>query len=96
MLFYQGNYQEADVLFSELIEIYGQNYKESSEDWGGVANALRNRTINRLQRGLYREVLPDFLESLSLYEERGFHIHHAQTLVMLSDVYLELGDYDKT
>ncbi len=88
---YQGEYQEADVLFSEVIELY----RKLPTLWDGVANGLRNRALNRLQMGLYQEVLPDFLESLGLYGERGARVFYAQTLVMMSDVYLELADYDK-
>jgi tetratricopeptide (TPR) repeat protein len=88
---YQGKYQKADPIFSEIIELY----KEESIAWDGFANALRNRAINRLLMGQYREVLPDFLESLGLYAERGARIQYAQTLVMMSDVYFELAEYGK-
>jgi tetratricopeptide (TPR) repeat protein len=88
---YQGKYQEADLLFSEVIELY----KKLPTLWDAVANGLRNRALNRLQMGLYQEVLPDFLESLGLYAERGARVFYAQTLVMMSNVYSELADYDK-
>ena len=91
VLHYQGKYIEADPIFSEVIKLYQVN----GASWDGAANALRNRAINRMQMDLYCEVIPDFLESLEIYAERGVSIFYAQTLVMLSDVYFELGDYEK-
>ncbi|MCA9838130.1 MAG: tetratricopeptide repeat protein [Trueperaceae bacterium] len=90
-LHYQGQFQAADRWFSEIIALY----KEAHSSWDGVANALRNRALNRLELGLYQDVIPDFLAALKIYAERGTYIFYAQTLVMLSDVYLDIGDYDK-
>jgi tetratricopeptide (TPR) repeat protein len=88
---YQGDYQQADVIFSEIIELY----KEANTVWDGVVNTRRNRALNRLQMGLYREVLPDFLYALNFYSERGRSVLYAETSGMMGEVYLELGEYDK-
>jgi tetratricopeptide (TPR) repeat protein len=88
---YQGNYQKADFLFSEVIELY----KQANTVWDGAVNTLRNRALNRLQMGLYREVMPDFQEALGIYAERGRSVLYAETLGMMGDIYLELAEYDK-
>jgi tetratricopeptide (TPR) repeat protein len=88
---YQGDYQKADLLFSEVIDLY----KQSNSVWDGIVNTLRNRAQNRMQMGLYQEVLADFLEALSMYGERGRSVLYAETLAMMGEVYLELADYDK-
>jgi tetratricopeptide (TPR) repeat protein len=91
VLHYQGQYQEADPIFSEIIELY----RQANTAWDGVANGLRNRALNRKLMGKFREVIPDFLDSLNIYAERGATIYYAQTLVMLSEIYFMLGDYGK-
>jgi len=88
---YQGAYGQADVLFSEVLALY----REHAKGWDAVANALRNRALNRLQLGQYRESLPDFAEALQHYAERGKGVFYAQTLTMISDVHLELGEYEQ-
>ncbi len=91
VLHYQGKYAEADLMFSEIIDLYAK----SGGGWDGVANGLRNRALNRKLMGQYREVIPDFLKALNLYAERGATIFYAQTLVMLSEIYFMLGHYEK-
>jgi len=88
--FYGGDSVEAEGFFSEALALYRR-----AGSWDGVANTLRNRALNRLQMGRYRESLPSFAEALKLYAERGRGIHYAQTLVMLGDPYIELGEYER-
>jgi tetratricopeptide (TPR) repeat protein/DNA-binding SARP family transcriptional activator len=93
--FYQGKYQEAEGFFTEALEL-GQKLPASATLPQDIANVLRNRSVNRLQLGRYVESLPDLHEALKIYSEVGNSIYYAQTLVMTSYVYLELGDASKT
>jgi len=88
--FYKGNSERSDAFFTEALGLY-----RHADSWDGIANTLRNRALNRLQMGLYRESLPSFAEALTIYAERGRSIHYAQTLVMASDPYIELGEYER-
>ncbi len=88
--FYEGNSERADAFFTEALALYRR-----TDSWDGVANTLRNRALNRLQMGLYRESLPSFKEALAIYAERGRGLHYAQTLAMVSDPYIELGEYER-
>jgi tetratricopeptide (TPR) repeat protein len=90
VLHYQGKYEEADLIFSEVIELY----IEEGKSWNGAANALRNRATNRLHMGLCREAVTDYHKSLELYSELGTQIRYAETLVMVSVGYFELAEYD--
>ncbi len=91
VFYYQGNYQQADVIFSEVIELY----KEANTVWDGAVNTLRSRAFARMQMGLYREVLPDLQEALKVYAERGRSVLYGETLGMMAGVYLELAEVDK-
>ena len=91
VFYYQGDYQQADIIFSEAIELY----KEANTVWDGAVNTLRSRAFTRMEMGLYREVLPDFQEALKVYAERGRSVLYAETLGMMAAVYLELAEYDK-
>jgi tetratricopeptide (TPR) repeat protein len=89
---YQGAYGQADGLFTEVLTLF----REHPGGWDAVANTLRNRALNRLQLGQYRESLPDLAEALQHYAERGKGVfYHAQTLTMISKVHLELGEYEQ-
>jgi tetratricopeptide (TPR) repeat protein len=93
--FYQGKYQEAEIYFSEALEL-GRTLPASNTLLQDIANVLRNRSVNRLQLGRYSGSLPDLQEALKIYGEVGNSIYYAQTLVMTSYVYLELGETEKT
>jgi tetratricopeptide (TPR) repeat protein len=88
--FYSGHYAQAEPYFNDLVVIYRNAHDET-----GLANALRNGSVNRLQLGLYQESLPDFEESIRIYESWGANIMVAQTQVMLAAVLLEQGDYER-
>jgi DNA-binding SARP family transcriptional activator len=88
---YQGAYEQADGLFTEVLDLF----RKHAGGWDAVANTLRNRALNRLQLGQYRESLPDLAEALKHYAERSNGVFYAQTLTMLSDVHLELGEYER-
>lgn len=90
---YQGayEYEQADGLFTEVLTLF----REHPGGWDAVANTRRNRVLNRLQLGQYRESLPDLAEALKHYAERGKGVFYAQTLTMISDVHLELGEYEQ-
>jgi tetratricopeptide (TPR) repeat protein len=89
--FYQGNYQEAETYFSEALALpLPETLKQD------MASLLRNRSVNRLQLGRYAESLPDLHAALTIYSEAGNSIYYAQTLIMISYAYQELGDYKRT
>jgi tetratricopeptide (TPR) repeat protein len=88
--FYAGRYAEAEAYFSDVIEAYKRGNDERS-----LVNALRNRSVNRLQLGLYIESLPDFEESMRVYVSWGASVGVAQTQIMVSAVFLELGNYER-
>jgi tetratricopeptide (TPR) repeat protein len=87
--FYQGDYQQADLLFTKLLNI------NNRQNIGEYSNCLRNRAVNRLQLGQYEQSLPDFEESIRLDFERGMPVICAQTKVMMSSVYLETGRFEQ-
>jgi tetratricopeptide (TPR) repeat protein len=89
--FYQGNYAEAEKAYSDVLNL---RHKDTPPQ--AIANMLRNRSMARLGLGLYPESLPDLQEALNIYSEVGNSIYYAQTLVMTSYIYQELGDFDKT
>ena len=89
--FYAGRYVEAEGHFAALSNAY-----RAARDQPSLANTLRNRSVNRLQLGLYRESLPDFEESLSIYTSWGASVTVAQTQIMVSPVYQELGDFERS
>jgi tetratricopeptide (TPR) repeat protein len=93
--FYQGNYQEAELYFSQALELSRQ-LPSSNNLFQDVANILRNRSVTRLQLGRYGESLPDLQEALRIYSDSGNSIYYAQTLVMTSYLYAELGETEKT
>jgi tetratricopeptide (TPR) repeat protein len=93
--FYQGNYQDADMVFSQALEL-SEHLEHSNTLAQDIANILRNRSVTRLQLGRYQESLPDLQEALRIYSEAGNSIYYAQTLVMTSYVYLELGEHERT
>jgi tetratricopeptide (TPR) repeat protein len=93
--FYQGKYQEAEIFYSQALELSGQLPK-SNNLLQDVANILRNRSVTRLQLGRYGESLPDLQEALKIYSDSGNSIYYAQTLVMTSYVYVELGELERT
>jgi tetratricopeptide (TPR) repeat protein len=88
--FYQGNYQQAELLFTQLLNTCEQGNDKS------YSNYLRNRAVNRLQLGQYQQSLPDFEQSIQLDFERGVPVMCAQTKVMMSSVYLETGCFEQT
>jgi tetratricopeptide (TPR) repeat protein len=93
--FYQGNYQHAESIFTEALELSAK-LPPSNTLLQDIANVLRNRSVNRLQLGRYQESLPDLFEALKIYSDVGNSIYYAQTLVMTSYVYVELGETEKT
>jgi tetratricopeptide (TPR) repeat protein len=93
--FYKGEYQEAERVFSEALELSAK-LPASNTLLQDIANVLRNRSVNRLQLGRYLESLPDLQEALKIYSDVGNSIYYAQTLVMTSYVYTEFGEIEKT
>jgi tetratricopeptide (TPR) repeat protein len=93
--FFHGNYQDAEEFFSQAVELSKQ-LPASSGLLQDIANVLRNRSVNRLQLGRYQESLPDLQEALKIYSDVGNSIYYAQTLVMTSYVYAELGKTERT
>lgn len=93
--FYQGKYQEAEQYFTQALEL-SQQLPTSNNLLQDVANILRNRSVTRLQLGRYGESLPDLQEALKIYSDSGNSIYYAQTLVMTSYVYSELGETERT
>jgi tetratricopeptide (TPR) repeat protein len=89
--YYQGNYLEAEKVYDEILALLQKDAPRQ-----GVANLLRNRSVARLGLGRYPESLPDLQEALRIYSEVGNSIYYAQTLVMTSYIYQELGDFDMT
>jgi tetratricopeptide (TPR) repeat protein len=87
--FYQGNYQEAERLFTQLLNTCNR------KNIRNYSNYLRNRAVNRLQLGQYEQSLPDFEESIWLDFERGMPVVCAQTKIMMSAVYLETGKFEQ-
>jgi tetratricopeptide (TPR) repeat protein len=92
VLQYQGKYQEAEVIYSNILDLLRK--EEIAND--SVATTLRSRALNRSQLGYFREALPDLHAALDLHAERGSSMQYAQTLVLLSNIYFELGEYEKT
>jgi tetratricopeptide (TPR) repeat protein len=88
--FYTGQYNQAEVYFKDLVVMYRNAGNEA-----GLANALRNGSVNRLQLGLYQESLADFEESMRIYASWGTEIMVAQTQIMFGSVLLEQGDYER-
>lgn len=89
--FFEGRYEEAERLMTDGLALYracGENT--------GVANALRNRAVVRLQRGLYQDTIPDFESAMRIYSDLSDAIRYAQTQIMASYVRIELGDYEQT
>jgi tetratricopeptide (TPR) repeat protein len=91
--FYGGRFEDADTIYSEVLSRFRQ---DTSVPLESVANVLRNRSLTRLQQGHYWESLPDLQETLDIYASVGNSIHYAQTLVMMSYVLVELGEYERT
>jgi tetratricopeptide (TPR) repeat protein len=87
--FYQGEYQQADLLFTQELNI------NNRQNIGEYSNCLRNRAVNRLQLGQYEQSLPDFEQSIRLDFERGMPVICAQTKVMMNVVYLETGRFEQ-
>ena len=86
---YRGEYAVADELFAGALAAF-----EAVPDAAptSTANVRRNRALNRLFSGAYRETLPDFAAALAAYAAAGDSVRYAQTLVMVSEVHGELGD----
>ncbi len=89
--FYGGDHEGAETWFSGALELRDQ--LGSGPD---TANVLRNRSVTRLSQGQFRESLPDLEHALAIYNEAGKSLHYAETLIMMSYVLLELGDYERT
>jgi tetratricopeptide (TPR) repeat protein len=93
--FFQGKYQDAEDYFNQAVDLGGK-VPPSNTFLQDIANVLRNRSVNRLQLGRYRESLPDLQAALKIYSDVGNSIYYAQTLVMTSYLYAELGEVEKT
>ena len=89
--FYGGDYEGAETWFSEALEL---RYELGSAP--DTANVLRNRSVARLSQGRFRESLPDLEHALAIYSEAGKSLYYAETLIMMSYVLVELGDYERT
>jgi tetratricopeptide (TPR) repeat protein len=90
LAFFQGHYQEAETYYNKCLSL---GLIDNKQD---IANVLRNRSVTRMQLGLYPQCLPDLEQALTIYSEAGNSIYYAQTLVMTSYVYQELGDTERT
>lgn len=95
LAFFQGKYQDAESYFGRAVEL-SRELPTSNTLLQDIANLLRNRSVNRLQLGRYQESLPDLQEALKIYSDVGNSVYYAQTLVMTSYLYAELGEVEKT
>lgn len=89
--FYGGDYGSAEACFSEAFGL--RQLLGSAPD---TANVLRNRSVARLSQGRFRESLPDLEHALAIYSKAGKSLYYAETLIMMSYVLVELGDYERT
>jgi tetratricopeptide (TPR) repeat protein len=89
--FYAGDYLPAETYFCDALALRQQDGFQPN-----IANVLRNRAVTRMQLGRFREGLPDLGEALKIYSEAGNSLYYAETLLMTSYVYVELGDYERT
>ena len=89
--FYGGDYGSAEACFSEALEL-----RQTLGCKPDTANVLRNRSVARLSQGQFRESLPDLEHALAIYSEAGKILYYAETLIMMSYVLVELGDYEGT
>lgn len=89
--FYASQFATAQQEYSEALRYY-----EQTDGLRGRANVLRNRATARLAGGQYQESVPDFEKALQLYAEQGNRLQYAETQIMFSDVFLELGNYERT
>lgn len=90
--FYVGDYDTADRIYSDLL---ARATASGGAPKHQVANLLRNRAVTRMQQARQVACLPDLQEALRLFEEVGHGLHHAGTLVMMSYVHQELGEYER-
>ncbi|MFO7544184.1 MAG: hypothetical protein R6W77_01660, partial [Trueperaceae bacterium] len=90
--FYVGDYGAADRIYSDLL---ARAAASGSAPKHHVANLLRNRAVTRMQQARQVACLPDLQDALRLYEEVGHGLNHAGTLVMMSYVHQELGEYER-
>lgn len=90
--FYVGDYDAADRIYSDLL---ARATASGGAPKHQVANLLRNRAVTRMQQSRQVACLPDLQEALRLFEEVGHGLHHAGTLVMMSYVHQELGEYER-
>jgi tetratricopeptide (TPR) repeat protein len=89
--FFAGDYLPAETYFGEALTLRQQ------DGFGqAIANVLRNRSVTRMQLGRFREGLPDLEAALAIYSEAGNSYAYAETLLMTSYVYVELGNYERT
>lgn len=89
--FFAGDYLPAETYFSEALNLRQQDGFSQS-----IANVLRNRAVTRMQLGQFREGLPDLEAAQAIYSEAGSSLYYAETLLLTSYVYVELGDYERT
>ena len=89
--FYGGDYEGAETWFGEALEL-----RQTLGSAPDTANVLRNRSVARLSQGRFRESLPDLEHALAIYSEAGKSLYYAETLIMMSYVLVELGDYERT
>jgi tetratricopeptide (TPR) repeat protein len=89
--FYGGDYGQAESDFSEALEL-----RQCIGYLPATANVLRNRAMTRVQQGRFLEALPDLEHTLQVYSEAGKSLYYAETLVMMSYVLVELGEYERT